>query len=552
MSEAERDAQRAAPVLRLEVKSPSFDHSLRVDVDAKKTVSELKEQVAHAAHAARSAPHGWPQAHGIRCIYRGRILADDEVPEFAEQEAPVTLHIVVQPEAWRPYESPAPVAPAPESQPAAPAPESQPAAPAPESQPAAPAPESDPAAPAPSWPAVLDAMPPAELVGVAHAIYLTHAAYMTYLAELQQTHPSVWPVHLRLPRVPRADMVPNDTTQNEADLRRGAVALVERHVMHWTPWSDVCVDAQKAAPVPVAQYERVTLQGLPYLLCTHKAAPPLATAHALATQLLERVEHLQDAWVELACRLTVRERAPAPVPLEWITWPDVRVMLLSVMYMALRLLFVYMVVLPYLDMKGTWLAAAASVVFLVWHACVLLHRRWRERILPHTNSDEAHSAPATRFEAPVADAPGRLEIPHLPYRRPQGRPTQFTYWVQRLAWLGLEEEEVAMGFEHVPPENPPRIVWVGSDTYRTTRPAPLRRPVWLRCFLLPLGLFLLTIIPPIDECRADALNLRKDAILTLKKKWDEYREKPDTSPDARPPIILLHPYALALLAREGA
>lgn len=522
-------------MLRLEVKSPSFVHSLRMDFDATQTVAALKEQVAHAARAARSAPQGWPQAHGIRCIYRGRILADDDLLKLEEQDTPVSLHVVVQPEAWHSYDAPAPEAPAP--------PESAPAAPL-ESAPAAP--------PAPSWSTALDALSPTDIVGVAHAIYLTHAAYMAYLAELQQTHASAWPMRLRLPHVPHADMVPEDTTQNEADLRRGAVALVERHVMHWTPWSDVCVDAQKAAPVLEPQYERVTLQGLPYLLCTHRVAPPLATAHALAAQLLERIEHLQDAWVALACRLAARERAPVPVLLEWITWNDVRAVLASVSYMALRLLIVYMLFMPYLGTRMTWLVAAASVAFFVWYACEHLYRRWRERAAPHESADATHSTPAASVEAPAAEVPGRLEIPRLPHRHPEGRWTQASYWVQRLAWLGLEEEEAAMGFEHVPPETPPRIVWVATDTYRTVRPVPLRRPVWLRCVVLPIVLFFLTIIPPIEESRADALSLRKDAILALKKKWDEYRENPSTSTDARPPVILLHPYALALLAKEGA
>ena len=529
-SKAESDALDTAPKLRLDVKSPSFTRPLAIDVDATRTVSQLKEQVANAARAARSAPHGWPQAHGIRCIYRGRILTDDALLSTLEaQDTPVSLHVVVQPEAWQPYEAPPPE----------------------EHGPAGSAPVAPPA-PAHSWDTFLESLAPTDLVGVAHAIFLTHAAYTAYLAELQQTYPSAGPVRLRLPRVPCPKMLPEEAMQNEANLRDGAVAFVERHVMQWTPWSDVCVDARKAAPASVAHYEHLTLQGLPYLLCTHRAAPSLATLHAHAATLLERIEQLQDVWVALACRLTERERAPVPVPLEWITWADVRAMLSSVGLMALRLLFVYMVFLQHLGPTTTWLVAAASALLLVWHAYFLLHRRWRERVSPHASSESTNSQPAPLSVAvPGAEGSGALEIPCLPYRRAEGRWTQTTYWVQRLAWLGLEEEEAAIGFEHVPPETPPRIVWVATESYRTARPAPLRRPLWLRYVVLPAVLFLVTIIPPVDECRADALSLRKDAILALKKKWDEYREKPTTRTDARPPAILLHPYALALLAREA-
>lgn len=536
-SEAEHDVLRAAPMLRLEVKSPSFDRPLTIDVDPTCTVSELREQVAIAARTARSAPQGWPQAQGIRCIYRGHILTEEtRVDSLEMQASPLSMHVVVQPEAWQPYET---TNSAPDTLTAPPAP-----APAPASAPA-PSPSDRP------WSAFLEALSPTDIVGLAHALFLTHDAYMAYLTELQQTCSPVWPLRLRLPHVPYADMLPDNTTQHDADVRRGAVDLVERHVMHWTPWSDVCADAQKTAPAPSMHYERLTLQGLPYLLCTHKMTPPQATAQAHAAQLLERIEHVQDAWVALACRLADRlaDPAPAPVPPAGITWTDVRDMLASTAYMALRLWIFYIVFVPRLGTKMSWLFMAACIAFLVWHAYMLLRRQWRARRGTPPGTDVPASTSAV--EATQTGMEEGLDMPRLPYRRAEGRWTEPTYWVQRLAWLGLEEEEVAMGFEHVPPETPPRIVWVPTTAYRTTRPAPLRRPWWLRYIVMPALLFIVTMVPPVEECRADALNLRRDAILTLKKKWDEYRDKPSTSAEARPPVILLHPYALALLAQES-
>ncbi|WFD25599.1 hypothetical protein MNAN1_000562 [Malassezia nana] len=540
--EAEHEAPPATPMLRLDIKSPSFDRPLSMDADGSWTIRELKEHISQAAQTARPAPHAWPASHGIRCIHRGRILNDEiRLGTLEPGESLLSMHIVVQPEAWRPWETATPVEVPTEAPAEAPteAPTKGPEAP------------STLPAEAPPYAAFFESMPTKDENAIAHALFFTHAAYAASLAELSPHLPEK-----RLPRVPIPTMWPDNTTQQDADVRSSAVTLIERHVMHWEPWRDVCAKAPQAMSTPVAQYDHLMLQGLPYLLCTYKAAPPEAVTQALVAQLLERMAHLHDAWVELACRHIDRRPAPAPgpmpVPTDLLTWADAGAILGSTAAMGWRLLLLHVAITD--SLPGIWntIGIIAEWLFLVWHAYSALQRRWRERFAAHVGTPAPSPSPAqTAASEALAEAPDALEMPYLPHRQPQGNRNQLHYWVQRVAWLGLEEEEVAMGFGHVPPSTPLRITWIPTRAYATTRPAPLQRPWWLRYIVLPMVLFFVTLIPAVTECRNDALSLRKDAILALKTKWDEFRDKPSTPSDARPPALLLHPYSLNVLANAS-
>lgn len=568
--EAEHEAQHATPMLRLDIKSPSFERSLCIDADASWTIRELKEHVSQAAQTARPAPHAWPAPHGIRCIHRGRILNDDiRLGTLEPGESLVSMHIVVQPEAWRPWETMAPTEAPPTEAPSPMPAEASAKSPSPlpaelpaKSPPPLPAEaptESPSSLPAevPPYAAFFESMPTEDETAIAHALFFTHAAYTASLAELSPNLPEG-----RLPRVPVPTMWPDDTTQQDADVRCNAVTLIERHVMHWEPWQDVCAKAPQAMSTPVAQYEHLMLQGLPYLLCTYKAAPPEAVTQALVRQLLERIAYLHDAWVELACRhidhRPAPEPGPVPTPLDLLTWADVGAVLGSTAIMAWRLLLLHVGITQYLP--GIWntIGIIAEWLFLVGHACSALQRRWRERVAAHVGTQAPSPSPSpspspaqTAASETLTELPDALEMPYLPHRRPQGHWNQLHYWIQLVAWLGMEEEEVAMGFGHVPPDTPLRITWIPTRAYPTTRPAPLQRPWWLRYGILPAVLFFVTLLPAVDECRSDALSLRKDAILALKIKWDEFRDKPSTPSDIRPPALLLHPYSLSVLAKAS-
>ena len=201
-----------------------------------------------------------------------------------------------------------------------------------------------------------------------------------------------------------------------------------------------------------------------------------------------------------------------------------------------------------------WHVLAALLVFHVAAAMWFVHRR---RTQAQAAASSAAPSPPVRAapSAPLSPTELTLEIPRLPHRVPTVPPTTCRYWMQRMAWFGLEEEEVAMGFEHVPPTEPRRILWEARAwPAQQQRPMPPRppAPAVVPHVIKALIVFLMTLEPEIDKLRSDAILMRKDAICALARRWKELQEqhKNEAALSGSTPSILLHPYARRVLLEE--
>ena len=92
----------------LDVRNTSFHANALVEADTSMTVEDVKRKISEHVRHTKCAADGWPQPHGIRCIYHGSILSNDSKLEVLQKGElqPVVIHIVVQPEAWTPYSPP--------------------------------------------------------------------------------------------------------------------------------------------------------------------------------------------------------------------------------------------------------------------------------------------------------------------------------------------------------------------------------------------------------------------------------------------------------------
>ena len=511
-------AEEAARPLVLDARNASFTSVVHIHADTSLRVSDLKLSISEHVRTTQCSREGWPRASGMRCIYRGGILGNDvSLATLFSEEQPVVVHVVVQPEAWVPFVS-----------------TDTPAASAP---PPAPPAHADSAA---SPLATLQSLPRRELAPMLSALYMTLSSYYAYYEELCESFAR--PCVLARP-VPMHDVERVD----DPAVRAAAIHMIESHIMHWTP---LRAESEKAC-TEEPRYEHVTLCHLPFLLRTMS---PRAPTHLLP--LLEtRIVTLLMLYAHFHAHDTERRDAPRMHRRSWTMSRDDWVALIGFLFrMVGRTLMFAVLLLPNYLEAHLWRVLAALLVFNVAAAMWFVHRRRPQA--PAPASSDAPSPPVRAApSAPLSSTELTLEIPRLPHRVPTVPPTTCEYWMQRMAWFGLEEEEVAMGFEHVPPTEPRRIMWEARAwPAQQRRPMPPRPPTSavVQYVLKPLVVFLMTLEPEMDKLRSDALLMRKDAICALARRWKELQEQHENEAalSGSTPSILLHPYARRVLLEE--
>ncbi|KAL4400008.1 hypothetical protein ACI68E_002921 [Malassezia pachydermatis] len=545
--------------IRFDVRNISFRAPLAVSCDAEATILTLKHRIAEAVRNTRDAEHGWPRPEGIRCIWRGTMVADDTVLHALRADEPVVMHIVVAPDMWEAYEDPVPP-PLTHSPEAAPPP--APSAEAREPEPEPKAGSADEAETDEAWRTYFEMLAPEHVEATAHALYITSRCYHMYYEKLAETCQGTMPPMPLLLVPPGIDFAPAQALWADASICRDTVEMVERQIMQWKPMKELSAEAQQAsAASPVAwTYEPVEVDGLPYLLRTPSDMSTNAGL-TLTMHLVERTTTLMEALMLLAqahdhYTWSLAMPRPSSSPPRWgrEDW-------LSLVYMYFHLLWRIGIALllfwPHHSRMQQGLVIAATVAYLVFRG----YRHMQERGRPpsttttSTTPAEAMASTTTANEATSSSSSAwTLELPRLPYRTPAQGHWHVESWMQRIAWLGLEEEERAMGFGHTAPQTPPRIVWETCAWPHTHAIEP--RPVWhrqavMRWVLWPVLLCLMSVIPHIEELRSDALSMRREAITALAKKWERLREAYEAAerPVPPPPALLQHPVSRMILAQ---
>lgn len=509
-------AEAARPLV-LDVRNASFTSVVHIHTDTSTRVSDFKQSISEYVRTMQCSREGWPQASGMRCIYRGGILSNDApLTTLYSEEQPVVVHVIVQPEAWEPFVS-----------------KESPPEPTPPPEP----PAQDNSATSPL--VTLQSLPRVECAPMLSALYMTLSSYYAYYEELCESFAR--PCVLARP-VPMHDVERVD----DPSVRAAAIDMVEMHIMHWT---SLRTESEKAC-TEEPRYEHVTLHNLPFLLRT---TAPTALTH-LMPLLESRIVTLLMLYAQFHAHCTERRDAPSA---ERRSWTMSRHDWLALVGFLLRLvwrtaLFVIFC-LPTYVVDHPWRVLAAVLVFHVAGALWFVHRRQPQAPPPASTN----VAPPPVVPVPAAQHSSTeltLEIPRLPHRVPTVPPTTRDYWMQRIAWFGLEEEEVAMGFEHVPPTEPQRITWEACAWPPQQRPIQHRQPTSavVQYVIKPLFLFMMTLEPEMDKLRSDAILMRRDAICALARRWKELQEqhKDEAALKENIPTILQHPYARRVLLEE--
>ncbi|KAI3626365.1 hypothetical protein CBS9595_001726 [Malassezia furfur] len=512
-----------API-HVELREPGDAQARSLTCDETSTIAQVKN-----ALPALWQPHTL-DPRGVRCIHRGQVLDDDvHLNTLPRDDAHrLVLHIAIRPGALeRAAMPPAPAADAP----------NPPAAPPMDPLLASGyfrTPSSNPLC------EFVVRVKPSELMPLAHALAITYTCYACYYDALARTIHS----DARAPRLVRpvgVPWAPIEEALGDAALRTAAVTFIEREVMQWTPLREL-----SAAPPASADDVRARQAAIEARL-------------GFLNDALLAIAHLHDTHTWRSQAPSVPAAAQAQDPWEFAV--DVGVAARTVLGLVLRMVVLVSLFVLRAPLYVRWCAGAALAVYAVVHGVMLVHARQRARRTPPRPAGTSASAPAgerAAHDTAAADADpdaAVLELPHLPSRAPVGPWWAPTRWEQALAYYGLADEEQAMGFVHDATRDAvPRIHWSRHDFGEPETgapPAPPRAPSALYTYVaLPLYLFLVTLLPRVQELRTDALALRRDAICSLARKWEQLAQS------GRPvrrtkPRILEHPYARRVLAAQA-
>ncbi|WFD02856.1 hypothetical protein MOBT1_001543 [Malassezia obtusa] len=497
----------------VEIREASDAHTRVLDCAPSTTIEQVKHALPALWHPDTLDPTG------VRCIHRGQLLAADARIETLAREvrAPLTqdtgrvvLHIAIAPGALQRAEEP----------------------------------RSDPLLASgyfrePGNPLLefVVRVKPSELESLLHAFVVTFSCYAQYYTRVARAANAPTTTPPRLVPPPGVDLAPAHSALANTALRTAAVSFVETEVLQWTPLRDVRPqDTQPSVERGARALQSVVEARMAFLNDALLAVARLHDMHQWRTQ-------------------TQRTHAP-PAP------PNDAAELLgdlgAVAHTLLGLLLRAAVVAVLLSLQSPprlwWYAGGALALYTAVQAVVLVRERRRERAAAASPTAEPASAPAPEPAADAAAAErAMLDIPRLPARVSHGPWYSPEHWERTLAYVGLADEERAMGFEHTPSADAvQRIHWTPLDFAEPAEEAVGAVPATNLVYTylaLPLYLFVATMHPRIQELRSDALALRREAICALAQKWDALAASGKTVRRAKP-RLLEHPYAQRVLRAE--
>lgn len=353
-----------------------------------------------------------------------------------------------------------------------------------------------------------------------------------------------------------------------------AVTAVETTLLQWGSVQEEMKQSQLEKEANAYTYKQIEVDGLPYLMRTqHDArlqcleilrrridllADMIACVNRLiqCQALLGRGEIGAGASLAAAARLTPPLAANVAAPpqrdaalsrfrrrLNVLSREDTINLVLSTLFLALKmLLLVYVITRGASDTKRMLITAAAGAyVTYDTYQRFVRQARLRMRVVAREagrnqpagqrrpDLAQGRSRDATGAlgglqtitvpaDAPAPATPRSIPTPVAPLRVRTASPLLVEYWVERLAYYGLAKEDREMGF---------RVLLSGGRIL-----PPLleegRRPqrysgAWLqRCvhdrILLPLFLFVVTLVPEIEQRRRRAIDKRDALIQTYARK----------------------------------
>lgn len=282
---------------------------------------------------------------------------------------------------------------------------------------------------------------------------------------------------------------------------------------------------------------------------------------------------------------TVANSPQQPIAIPRPTVAELVGMVMPVVFLALKLgLLLYIFTMHASKTKRLVMIAAATV----WVAMEMV-RTWRRRIRRlasaqrraaraqrRASGQQDRPAPTTRQSTSPATpaASPALRIPVAPQRYSATSPSELRFWLQRLAFVGLDEEDLELGLRPGASQAQAWMIRVTRERLalrngrdRRPRVAMLQNFDMTRAIyelFYPVVLYAITLIPDCEDLRRREVNKRSDLI----RKWwsqtgrawvetkrrelesDERDEGEDVGGSRRPvelPRLLKHPHVLRLL-----
>lgn len=357
------------------------------------------------------------------------------------------------------------------------------------------------------------------------------------------------------------DTIKQDTSRNVEELAKemncsedeilSAVKLVESEALQWPSLTEELDQSSKEKESTMA-YKTVTLRGLPYLLQVKRdpRSGPLAV-------LLRRVKKLQDvihrtdklisyqtlfeqASNTSALNANMRSRQSAMLAAATAAGnaaaipgggaaarnaPRARVYRIRLDLNAYNFLNVAVpafflsfkvTLLVYVFTRGastlkTCLIAGAGAAFVLLEAWKTAQRHNRNRVQATRPAQSAtrqadSSATVTGQEQTLEEEGFESLRPTAPIRRRALSPLAIDYWIDSLAYIGLESEERQFGWHPLP-----------SATSRPQQQSFIAKIIQDQ-ILLPLLLMFVTLVPEIEQKRRKAIDQRDDLIRSTAEK----------------------------------
>lgn len=567
--------------------------------------AKRKHTIRRIKTAVRDHWPGKPDPAGIRLIHAGRILGDDEVLGDVAREGreEVYLHLVVRPDAWSEGER-EPITPARRGvttkhvRTATTTTSSQggdegllrPQVDPLEGSSYFTLPSSEPPTTLPSW-AILPDSP-----RVITLLYQQYHARYSYLYDLH--------AGMNKDEAERRRQEREVTLTEVAPNARKALLDVELVMFDWKPIEVGASDELRQV------HARVETLLAALAECSQSQVDPTAPLPN-ANRQAQRLPSQQHA-----AALPTRDQIPAPTaPAPTPTLTELTRLYLPVLFLAIKLFILLYIFTRGQSTPKRFAMCLAAAGWVVWEAGGVWRRRERRErrrraagAIPNPPDADPEEQPARRRRARTSTSSSTTTgaasswshplTPSAPTRRVvrsfSANPGK--YVAQRLAYLGLEAEDRALGFRPIDDAQAQRwaVARLREGERGTTSPFHTRRhrrrgapaglagrvdeaTQWARwllltpsTLLLPLYLYFLTLLPRLEEMRADELR-RRDRVLARwwngrGKAWVEARRVQlrgegegggssagrdqaagGEGPDLPLPRILYHPYVLRYL-----
>jgi hypothetical protein len=376
----------------------------------------------------------------------------------------------------------------------------------------------------------------------------------------------------------------------------GTIQDVENDILAWPSVESEVLERESKLPY---KYEQVHFDGLPYLLRIERN-----DQEERLRVLLKRMEKLRDIMHQMeklinyqslldrardspvyvdhsATRDANRQHPVNRTPLSAVQIAAQRLSLLQSgdianIMMNSTFLTVKMAIMVYVFTRGasslkTGMIAGLAFLYVTFETYKMTQRRLHMRMRAMQQAmgvqagpqNEARAVPMTRQSSRTQNEVqenGNDEIvaPQSPVQYRVASPILLEYWIERIALWNLAQEDEQLGFQPA--------VGRTRQARRRRRGAQADQSVLIRALrdyvMLPLLLFIVTLVPAIEQKRRRAIDLRDDLIRSTARKHEEQQErlrrvneadKQSIGQPAPPevPPFLQSAYAQDILRRRG-